>query len=214
MEASFTFIHDDLSLTSTGSLRIVHAIKPNFLPLSLSADDWHSIAHQVAQLAHCVAQGKVGSGFDVAAAFFGSHIYRRFSRETIADILTSTQTRQVSRLDLVQRCLPHIRHEQHESHRERSVDSDGNESSDSDLQLVQSPSPTATSMNCKICAYLSAQRRVGSRSQANQTACIHSIASADVRGGAKTPRSSRPFFRGEKQTQKPVRNYSEQIHFI
>lgn len=35
--------------------------------------------HNLAQAAHCAAQGKVGSGFDVAAAVFGSCLYRRFS---------------------------------------------------------------------------------------------------------------------------------------
>ena len=35
--------------------------------------------HRVAQIAHCAAQGKVGSGFDIASAVFGSCIYRRFS---------------------------------------------------------------------------------------------------------------------------------------
>lgn len=33
----------------------------------------------MAQAAHCAAQGKIGSGFDVAAAVHGSHIYTRFS---------------------------------------------------------------------------------------------------------------------------------------
>ncbi len=35
--------------------------------------------HNLAQAAHCAAQGKVGSGFDVAAAIHGSCVYRRFS---------------------------------------------------------------------------------------------------------------------------------------
>ena len=35
--------------------------------------------HNLAQAAHCTAQGKIGSGFDVAAAVYGSCIYRRFS---------------------------------------------------------------------------------------------------------------------------------------
>ncbi|KAL4807828.1 ribosomal protein S5 domain 2-type protein [Aspergillus unguis] len=35
--------------------------------------------HNLAQAAHCAAQGKVGSGFDVAAAIYGSCLYRRFS---------------------------------------------------------------------------------------------------------------------------------------
>lgn len=35
--------------------------------------------HNLAQAAHCAAQGKIGSGFDVAAAVYGSCFYRRFS---------------------------------------------------------------------------------------------------------------------------------------
>ncbi|PSS05341.1 ribosomal protein S5 domain 2-type protein [Coniella lustricola] len=37
------------------------------------------ILHNLAQTAHCRAQGKIGSGFDVAAAVYGSCLYRRFS---------------------------------------------------------------------------------------------------------------------------------------
>ncbi|KAJ3417570.1 phosphomevalonate kinase [Chytridiales sp. JEL 0842] len=46
------------------------------------------LVHNVAQFAHCLAQGKVGSGFDVSAAVYGSHIYRRFSPEVIDKALT------------------------------------------------------------------------------------------------------------------------------
>ena len=35
--------------------------------------------HNLSQTAHCSAQGKVGSGFDVAAAVYGSCLYKRFS---------------------------------------------------------------------------------------------------------------------------------------
>lgn len=35
--------------------------------------------HNLAQAAHCAAQGKVGSGFDIAAAVFGSCLYKRFT---------------------------------------------------------------------------------------------------------------------------------------
>ena len=35
--------------------------------------------HNLAQAAHCAAQGKIGSGFDVAAAAYGSCMYKRFS---------------------------------------------------------------------------------------------------------------------------------------
>lgn len=45
--------------------------------------------HNLAQAAHCAAQGKVGSGFDVAAAVYGSCLYTRFSPsvlESVGDI--------------------------------------------------------------------------------------------------------------------------------
>lgn len=37
-----------------------------------------NLAHNLAQFVHCLAQGKVGSGFDVSAAAFGSQLYTRF----------------------------------------------------------------------------------------------------------------------------------------
>lgn len=48
--------------------------------------------HNLAQAAHCAAQGKVGSGFDVAAAVYGSCLYRRFTPavlESVGDVHTA-----------------------------------------------------------------------------------------------------------------------------
>lgn len=45
------------------------------------------VVHIIAQTAHCIAQGKVGSGFDVSSAVYGSHRYVRFS----PDVLSSAQ---------------------------------------------------------------------------------------------------------------------------
>lgn len=42
--------------------------------------------HNLAQLAHIVAQGKIGSGFDVAAAVFGSCVYRTYEKDVLAPI--------------------------------------------------------------------------------------------------------------------------------
>lgn len=44
------------------------------------------VIHNLAQAAHCSAQGKVGSGFDVAAAVYGSCVYRRFTPAVLEDI--------------------------------------------------------------------------------------------------------------------------------
>nr|WNX96116.1 Phosphomevalonate kinase2 [Ayapana triplinervis] len=43
-----------------------------------------NVVHIIAQTAHCMAQGKVGSGFDVSSAVYGSHRYVRFSPQVIS----------------------------------------------------------------------------------------------------------------------------------
>ena len=45
------------------------------------------LAHNLAQFVHCLAQGKVGSGFDVSAAVFGSQVYTRFDPKVIQPLL-------------------------------------------------------------------------------------------------------------------------------
>lgn len=60
--------------------------------LSSSSNDQHQetatndldVVHVIAQTAHCIAQGKVGSGFDVSSAVYGSQRYVRFSPEVIS----------------------------------------------------------------------------------------------------------------------------------
>nr|KJB51571.1 hypothetical protein B456_008G223300 [Gossypium raimondii] len=61
--------------------------------LSTSSADQHQenknstdldIVHMIAQSAHCIAQGKVGSGFDVSSAVYGSQRYVRFSPEVLS----------------------------------------------------------------------------------------------------------------------------------
>ncbi|KAM0791707.1 hypothetical protein ACM66B_003978 [Microbotryomycetes sp. NB124-2] len=49
--------------------------------------DTLSLIHNLAQYVHSLAQGKVGSGFDVSAAVYGSHVYRRFALECLDGLL-------------------------------------------------------------------------------------------------------------------------------
>ncbi len=52
---------------------------------SYSLDLWEDDAlHKLAQLSHSLAAGKIGSGFDVAAATYGSIIYSRYSPSVIS----------------------------------------------------------------------------------------------------------------------------------
>ncbi|KAL1899262.1 ribosome-binding protein [Ceratocystis pirilliformis] len=59
------------------------AILAYYLDFKLDSAKEKLILHNLAQASHCAAQGKVGSGFDVAAAVFGSCKYRRFSPSTL-----------------------------------------------------------------------------------------------------------------------------------
>ncbi|CAB4252684.1 similar to Saccharomyces cerevisiae YMR220W ERG8 Phosphomevalonate kinase [Maudiozyma barnettii] len=54
--------------------------------LDVSSIKYQHTIHNLAQIAHCQAQGKIGSGFDVAAATYGSIIYRRFLPEIISQL--------------------------------------------------------------------------------------------------------------------------------
>ena len=61
--------------------------------------------HRVAQVAHSVAQGKIGSGFDVYTATYGTCEYRRFSPALVealtkADDMNSVNKSEISRLVL------------------------------------------------------------------------------------------------------------------
>ena len=57
------------------------------------------LVHNLAQLSHCLAQGKVGSGFDVSAAVRGSQAYKRFSPSIIEPILSSYSHTNASQSD-------------------------------------------------------------------------------------------------------------------
>lgn len=39
--------------------------------------------HNTSQYIHCLAQGKVGSGFDISSAVYGSQIYKRFDESVL-----------------------------------------------------------------------------------------------------------------------------------
>lgn len=71
--------------SSAGLATVVTAALSSVFKPSLSVENDRDLStiHNLAQVAHCQAQGKVGSGFDVAAATFGSIIYQRFNPELI-----------------------------------------------------------------------------------------------------------------------------------
>ncbi|KAG8721635.1 phosphomevalonate kinase [Ceratobasidium sp. 394] len=81
-------------ITSLVSALLLHfeAIPPDSLSQGCEEPFGRELAHNVSQYVHCLAQGKVGSGFDVCAAAFGSHQYKRFDPNVIAEIMQGKPT--------------------------------------------------------------------------------------------------------------------------
>lgn len=48
------------------------------------------LVHNMAQYVHCLAQGKVGSGFDVCSAVKGSQVYKRFDEQVLRTLMDKT----------------------------------------------------------------------------------------------------------------------------
>ncbi|KAL8790987.1 MAG: hypothetical protein Q9195_006132 [Heterodermia aff. obscurata] len=67
-------------VTAFTTALLTHYLPPTTQPLP------PNISHNLAQAAHCAAQGKIGSGFDVAAAVYGSCVYRRFSPSILSPL--------------------------------------------------------------------------------------------------------------------------------
>jgi phosphomevalonate kinase len=68
----------------TGALIHLHM---NIVNTNNKGIDRRTIVERLAHIGHCYAQGKVGSGFDVAAAIHGSHVYQRFPPHILSDLL-------------------------------------------------------------------------------------------------------------------------------
>lgn len=77
-------------ITSLVGALLIHLNAVDAENISDVNDKGLRLIHNVAQYIHCLAQGKVGSGFDVASAIFGSHVYTRFNPAVIKPLMDST----------------------------------------------------------------------------------------------------------------------------
>lgn len=73
--------------SSAGLVTVVVTALFSAFQREFSVDEFKNRIHNCAQIAHCHAQNKIGSGFDVAAAVYGSIIYRRFNPSVINGVL-------------------------------------------------------------------------------------------------------------------------------
>ncbi|KAG1453540.1 hypothetical protein G6F56_007548 [Rhizopus delemar] len=58
----------------------------------VTSDENKRWIHNTAQFVHCFAQGKVGSGFDVSSAVWGSHRYTRFNPDILKPMMNNLNT--------------------------------------------------------------------------------------------------------------------------
>lgn len=73
--------------SSAGLVSVVTAALLSYFIGNRDIDSLRKTVHNCTQIAHCHAQMKIGSGFDVAAAVYGSIVYRRFKPSLIEEIL-------------------------------------------------------------------------------------------------------------------------------
>ncbi|CAG8656920.1 3964_t:CDS:2 [Acaulospora morrowiae] len=66
---------------------LVAALLIHFQCIDNIGNQQKTLIHNVAQMCHCLAQGKIGSGFDVSAAVWGSHVYKRFSPDILNPVI-------------------------------------------------------------------------------------------------------------------------------
>lgn len=69
-----------------------------FSAFNLSIKKNLNLITKISHFSHFLAQGKVGSGFDISAAVFGTHIYSRFSSEIISDLTHETKIEKLAKI--------------------------------------------------------------------------------------------------------------------
>jgi phosphomevalonate kinase len=79
-----TGLGSSAALVTSLTAALIAAFLPDAASSPLSSHQ--DVIHNLAQAAHCAAQGKVGSGFDVAAAVYGSCLYRRFTPSVLEHV--------------------------------------------------------------------------------------------------------------------------------
>ncbi|KAL6544167.1 hypothetical protein OROGR_010664 [Orobanche gracilis] len=89
-EVAKTGLGSSAAMTTAVAAALLHYLGVVSLPSEISPLQGNQLSneldvvHIISQTAHCIAQGKVGSGFDVSSAVYGSQRYIRFSPEVLS----------------------------------------------------------------------------------------------------------------------------------
>lgn len=79
-----------------GSAAVTVAVVASIFELhGLGIEKNRELIHKMSQFIHYRAQGKIGSGFDIAAACFGGHAYSRYSPEMINHINEKSSSEEI-----------------------------------------------------------------------------------------------------------------------
>ncbi|KZM21714.1 Phosphomevalonate kinase [Ascochyta rabiei] len=84
-EAHKTGLGSSAALVTSFTAAVLSFYLPKDL-FDLESERGLTILHNLAQASHSYAQGKVGSGFDIASAVFGSCLYKRFSPSLLSSL--------------------------------------------------------------------------------------------------------------------------------
>eukprot|EP00249_Psilotum_nudum_P018359 c26763_g1_i1 orf=217-1722(+) len=93
-EVAKTGIGSSAAMTTAVCACILHYLGAVKVPQARVSQKWQvnvdlDIVHVVSQVAHLMAQGKVGSGFDISAAVYGSQRYVRFSPSIVSMVMNT-----------------------------------------------------------------------------------------------------------------------------
>lgn len=84
-EAHKTGLGSSAALVTSFTAAVLGFYLPKDL-FDVRTEKGQTILHNLAQASHSHAQGKVGSGFDIASAVFGSCLYKRFSPSLLGNL--------------------------------------------------------------------------------------------------------------------------------
>ncbi|CAI5759315.1 unnamed protein product [Candida verbasci] len=95
-----TFLYHDRSITevektglgsSAGLVSVITAALVSYFKVEIIS--YLDFIHNIAQIAHCLAQKKIGSGFDIATAIYGSIIYQRFEPKILDNLFETLENK-------------------------------------------------------------------------------------------------------------------------
>ncbi|KAL6985677.1 phosphomevalonate kinase [Sarracenia purpurea var. burkii] len=115
-EVAKTGLGSSAAMTTAVVAALLHYLRVVNLPSNDQYQEKDKIAdldvvHMIAQTAHCIAQGKVGSGFDVSSAVYGSQRYVRFSPEVLSSAQDAVKGKELEEVigDVLKRNWDHER---------------------------------------------------------------------------------------------------------